>query len=93
MKAWQQTHCLPEHFGRKGRTCPTAAIQQSLLADLAAARGHHSASVALDLAKAYERVPFHALEQAVLESELDPAIWRVSQRVYSQPRTLLWQGK
>eukprot|EP00971_Amphidinium_carterae_P286669 5691342-Amphidinium_carterae.1 len=92
MMAWDRERTLRGFWGGKGRSCSLAAWIHSAAGEAARARGEHSASLFLDLARFFEHVRHTDLWSSAVSCDVPLKLVRLAATLYSLDRAILWQG-
>eukprot|EP00973_Karenia_brevis_P056666 7882836-Karenia_brevis.AAC.1 len=79
---------MPCIFGGAGRGAQRAAWQAAFMAECAALDGQDHAQALLDLVKAFEKIPHHALVSAALAKGYNMAVLRLSLAAYRLARSV-----
>eukprot|EP00971_Amphidinium_carterae_P330928 6464229-Amphidinium_carterae.1 len=74
---WETQHMQPYHWGQANRSCEFAGWLAGVLQEAAQGQGHVSATLLLDLTKAYENIPHELLQRNAAELNFPPS--------YSEP--------
>ena len=89
---WRAERATIYDFSSKGRKSSQAVWLQSLYDEAAAQLGHHSATILLDLMKAFESIPLATVWEKGLEMGYPPYLLRLSLEVCAFGRHLVYSG-
>ena len=92
VQEWRQKVKRKYNWAAKGRSATDAVWKQAILAEAAVARGKATASVLLDLVKAFELVKLHLVWIAGLKHGFHPVILRLCLEAFSLLRRLVIGG-